>query len=340
MPTLKGVLRSAAAAQRRAERESIRRQRELERQRNAYAKMQELERAQYEVELFNNRIEVLTSVHKDCGPTVSWENIHRYQLGPGEPKRENYAIRENNSRLALESYQPGVKDKLLRRTKSKQLELEEAVEQARRKDEEEYQEAIQVYEEELAEWEESKAIAQRIVEGDIEAYIEAIKHLNPFSEISEIGSSVSFSVVNAKMIEVVMAVNSEKVIPNETKSLLKSGKLSTKNMTRTKFYELYQDYVCSCVLRVARELFALLPIEMVLITAKGNLLNTSTGFMEEMPILSVAIPQETSKNLNYDAIDPSDSMVNFVHNMKFQKTNGFQPVDALKSEQFQKNFDE
>lgn len=340
MPTLKGVLRSAAAAQRRAERESIRRQRELERQRKAYEKMQEFERAQYEVELFNTRIEVLTSVHKDCGPVVNWEHIHRYRLAPGKPRIENFADRENNAKLALESYQPGVKDKILRRTKSKQLELEEAVERARKKDEEEYQEAVRVYEEEYAEWEASKVIAQRIVEGDIEAYIEAIKHLNPFSEISEIGSSVSFAVVNAKMIEAEMAVNSEKVIPKETKSLLKSGKLSTKNMTKTKFYELYQDYVCSCVLRVARELFALLPIEIVLITAKGNLLNTSTGLKEETPILSVAIPQETSKNLNYDAIDPSDSMVNFVHNMKFQKTKGFQPVDALKSVQFQKNYDE
>lgn len=302
--------------------------------------MQESERAQYEVELFNTQIEVLTSVHKDCGPAVNWEYIHRYHLAPGKPRRENFTDRENNAKLALESYQPGIKDKLLRRTKSKQLGLEETIEQARKKDENEYREAMRVYEEEYADWEASKVIAQRIVAGDIEAYIEAIKHLNPFSEISEIGSSVSFAVVNGKMIEVEMAMNSEKVIPNETKSLLKSGKLSTKKMTKTNFYELYQDYVCSCILRVARELFALLPIEMVLITAKGNLLNTSTGFMEETPILSVAIPQETSESLNYDAIDPSDSMANFVHNMKFQNTKGFQPIEALKSEQFQQNFDE
>ncbi|MCA9957335.1 MAG: hypothetical protein KC434_21550, partial [Anaerolineales bacterium] len=63
------------------------------------------------------------------------------------------------------------------------------------------------------------------------------------------------------------------------------------------------------------------------------------GLLEETPILSVAIPRETSKGLNFDAVDPSDSMVNFVHNMKFQKTKGFQSVATLKPDQFENSFD-
>ena len=143
-------------------------------------------------------------------------------------------------------------------------------------------------------------------------------------EISEIGSDINYFFLDRSTVEVTFNVNSEKVIPNESKSLLKSGKLSIKEMPKGKFYELYQDYVCGCVLRIARELFALLPIEEAVITTMSNLLNTQTGYMEKQSILSVFIPKETLCRLNFQMIDPSDSMNNFKHNMNFKKTRGFQ----------------
>ena len=106
-------------------------------------------------------------------------------------------------------------------------------------------------------------------------------------------------------------------------------------MPKSRFYELYQDYVCGCVLRVARELFALLPIEMVIVTAVGNLLNTQTGHLEEQPILSVAIPRKTLVELNFGALDPSDSMNKFVHQMDFKKTKGFSAVESIKPSDLQ-----
>ena len=100
-------------------------------------------------------------------------------------------------------------------------------------------------------------------------------------------------------------------------------------MNKGKFNELYQDYICSCVLRVARELFALLPIENVFVTAIGELLNKQSGHIEEQPILSVNIPKNSLDKLNLGLIDPSDSMRNFVHNMDFKKTTGFNAVTRL-----------
>ena len=35
------------------------------------------------------------------------------------------------------------------------------------------------------------------------------------------------------------------------------------------------------------------------------------------------MPSKTINSLNLETIDPSDSMQNFVHNMKFTKTKGF-----------------
>jgi hypothetical protein len=62
---------------------------------------------------------------------------------------------------------------------------------------------------------------------------------------------------------------------------------------------------------------------MVIVNAVSDLLKTQTGHMEEKTILSVAIPRDTLGRLNFERVDPSDSLNNFVHRMKFLKTKGF-----------------
>ena len=131
------------------------------------------------------------------------------------------------------------------------------------------------------------------------------------------------------VLEARVAIHSSDVIPTEIKSLPKSGKLSTKAMPAGRFYELHQDYVCSCALRAGRELLAILPNDLVIVTTLDNVLNSSTGHMENQPILSVAFSRPTVDGLNLEAIDPSDAMKNFVHNMSFKKGAGFLAVAAL-----------
>lgn len=101
-------------------------------------------------------------------------------------------------------------------------------------------------------------------------------------------------------------------------------------MPKGKFNELYQDYICGCVLRVAREIFSFLPVEFVFINVQSELVNLATGHLEQQTILSVAIPRQTIERLNFETLDPSDSMRNFKHNMKFSKTTGFSIVPDLK----------
>ena len=326
----KKTLNSMATAQRRAERESRKRQRELQKQQKELEKMEEFERATYEVQVYENRIEVLKSIHKDCGEFWDWEKIK--DSPPREPQKSNR--NENKARTILDGYKPGLSDKLLKRTKTKRLELEKAVEIARKEDEQEYQDALEEYKLQYADWKTTREIAGKILEGDVQAYSDAINQVSTLAEISDIGSDCKFVVHSSKLVEGELYVHSEDVIPNEVKSILKSGRLSVKNMTKTNYYGLYQDYVCGCVLRVARELFALLPVEKVIVTAFSNLLNTKTGYFEEQPILSIVIPKETLDNLNFEMIDPSDSLENFVHTMKFAKTKGFSAVEKVDSSVF------
>lgn len=322
----KGALRSLAAESRRAEREARRRQRELERQRKQLEKMQELERAIYEVQEYENHIDLLLSVHKECSDAWDWEVIQSSEPPVKPVESQSHA---EAARARLSTFRPGLFDRALGRTESKREALAEAVKLAKEEDEREYQEALRTYERDYADWEATCELARRILAGDPRACIEAIKQTDPFSDISQLGSSINFHAEESTLVEATLRVNSEQVIPSEVKTLLKSGRLSVKKMPKTKFYELYQDYACGCVLRVARELLALLPIDMVIVNAVATLLDTRTGYLEEQPIVSAAIPRRTLETLNLDMLDPSDSMGNFVHRMAFRKTKGFEAVERL-----------
>ncbi|WP_144988126.1 hypothetical protein [Gimesia aquarii] len=330
----KSTLRSIESGVRRIERESRKHQRELEKQRQQIEKMQELERAQYEVELYENYVELLLSVHKECGPIWDWEKL-RSAESPLKPKRSN--ANQNAAQAKLYRFKPTVLDKVFKRNKKKRAALELAVEVAKKTDVREYKKALKAYENEFANWKAICKLAEDVLAGNTKAYIESIHKTNPFNDITELGSSIKFHAKSSSCIEAILCVKSEEIIPTETKSLLKSGKVSIKKMPVTKYYELYQDYVCGCILRVARELFALLPVEFVIVTAVADLLNTQTGHMDEQPISSVGIPRVTFEKLNFDMLDPSDSMGNFLHKMNFQKTKGFKAVDKISLTEIQKS---
>ncbi|WP_235369372.1 hypothetical protein [Pseudomonas fluorescens] len=131
-------------------------------------------------------------------------------------------------------------------------------------------------------------------------------------------------------IECKRVVNWSAILRQVGTRLIRQGVLSG----RLRFNELHQDYVCSCALRVGRELLAILPDDLVIVTALDNVLNSSTGHMEEQPILSVAFSRLTVDGLNLETIDPSDAMKNFVHTMSFKKGAGFSAVAALDARRF------
>ena len=136
MPTLNSFIRSAAAAQRRSEREAKRRQRELEKQQRQLARMQEFERAAYEVKVFENHIDVLMSIHKDCGPVIDWQEILS-STPPRKPKKEEFSDRESSSQEKLDAFKPSIKDKIFKQTEKRRENLAKEIETSKLRDEEE-----------------------------------------------------------------------------------------------------------------------------------------------------------------------------------------------------------
>jgi hypothetical protein len=86
------------------------------------------------------------------------------------------------------------------------------------------------------------------------------------------------------------------------------------------------------MLRVAREVFAMLPVETLLITALADLLNWRTGHIEEQPVLSAAIPRTDVKWLNFEQLDSSKALEAFRYRGDLEtsrKSSGFQPITPL-----------
>ena len=169
----------------------------------------------------------------------------------------------------------------------------------------------------------------RVLEGDIEAYYDVIREVEPFAELVDFGSEFELGTEDPKLMVAEFNIKEEDVIPDTMVTLTEAGNVSEKKMTKTAYYEMMQDYVCSVMIRIARDMFALLPVDKVIVHAVDNALNTATGNQEEVTYVSVIFDRATFNKINLNAIDPSDSLINFEHNMKFAKTTGFKPVVKL-----------
>ena len=275
------------AASRRAERESQRRYRQLQRDEKVRAKMEARQQAAYEVEVFENQIERLLSVHKESREDWDWNGIYNAPP-PAAPERP--AVREAKALAELNSFKPGFLDKLLGRVETKRHGLEQAVEAAKDQDDQEYQRLCQDYYQRHTDWDERRQLAWRIMQGDVQAYADALEDFNPLADINELGVPIEFKAHSAQFVEMRLTANGGRLIPDQIKSLSSTGKLAAKPMAKSRFYEIYRDFVCGAALRAGRELFAFLPVQTVLVNIQANLLNTRTGHQGCCP----AIPPVTA----------------------------------------------
>ncbi len=322
----RGILRSMAA-------ESRRSAREYEREQKRLAKKAALEDAIYEVEEFEEGIKSLITLHHTCLADCDWEKIEA-ELPPVAP--EKLYNNELKAEQQLSKFKPNIFHKLFKLTESKLHKLKLNIVKAQEKDIKEYEEKIDAYKRDFLSWEKSQKLARGVREGDFDSYIEALKTINPYDEMDDFVKKVEFSPKDKQSGEVTVFSRGQDIIPNEVKSLMSSGRVSTKKMPSSRFYEIYQDHICSCALRVARELFAALPLETVCITVLERLVSAQTGHLEDQPILSVIIHKKTLEGLEFLQLDPSSSMRNFICNMNFKKTTGFEPVEKLSLEKVAK----
>lgn len=326
----KQFLREVDRAQRRSERAALQHHRQLVRERarmdKIAAKIAEQDAAQAEVAEFESYLEVLVSVHKDCGDNWNWQRIANSKQ-PAEPKPATGA--EDEARIALATYRPSFFDKLLRRVEKRRSDLERKVQEARERDREAHEAALAAHRKDVAAWELKRSVAASVLQGSPEGYKRALDLAEPFAEIAEFKTRVVAAHVEADVVALTCFLEDEELVPDEELKLTSSGKVSRKSMPAGRYWALHQDYVCSCALRVARETFSVLPINRVIVNMSARRMDSSTGHVGDATILAVHFTRPALQALNVAAIDPSDSLKNFNFRMSFKKSAGFEVVEPI-----------
>lgn len=314
----KGTLRAIEASNRRASREA-------ERRWKAEQKAMVAADARDAVAEWRDHLSDLVSLHVDPNDDVNWQML-RDALEPVPPIRG--MRHEDAASAAYGQFQPRFFDFLSGGSEKRRQLLVDAIADARARDEAEHSKSLDMFGEELADWQADRELATRLLAGDVSAEKDVIGTITSWSDDGLIGSRLEFSITD-EFLHAIAHVHTDEIVPTFTRKQLQSGKLSETKMPVGQRNELYQDYVCSVALKVAGDLFSVLPRDELFVTCMANMLDGTTGHKADTPILSVKFVRPTFNSLRLSAIDPSDSMTNFNHKMKFAKTKGFTPIDPL-----------
>lgn len=279
-------------------------------------KLDEIKQNTLLVQEYENYLELIRGVHKECEPSIDWKSIYA-MVAPHEYGTKGIKQKEAEEKYA--NFKPSLIDKMLSSGgEKKKQKLYDAIAVAQKEDEEAYEN-----------WRSMHEFAGNVINGDIDSYFMAVDEASPFEDLLDYGSHFEIGTDDKECMTVEFHVKSNEVIPEISMALTSTGKLSKKNLTKTQYYDYTQDYVCSCAIRLARELFAILPITYVVVHAVDNIVNTTTGNQEDCTILSVKFERSKFDGINFDGIDASDFVECFEYNMKFMKTTGFKQVGRI-----------
>lgn len=304
----------------------MQRRRELQKHYKELAKASAQAQAAYEVQEFENYLELLVSLHRDRSDVWSWQAIAA-TAPPAAPTPTGR--HETHAAQALRAYVPGFFDKLFGAAKKRTVELQLALEQARQADQHEFGAATKTYQDHYTLWDYRRHLSHRILARDTSAYFDALQHAGAFDELVAFQTQVAIAEAAPDAVVLVCRTDATSPVPNEELKLTAAGKVSTKAMAPARFWALHQDFVCSSALRVAGEALAVLPIDRAIVNVGAVQTNTATGHPEFFTFLAVHFARSTLLGLNLGQVDASDCMKNFPHRMKFKKTSGLEPIEPM-----------
>ena len=140
----------------------------------------------------------------------------------------------------------------------------------------------------------SKAID--VFDGNIETLLQIIDEVSPFDDLSSYASDINVEMEDSEELGIEFAV---------AKDIAPCAEL--------------QDAVCSVLIRTARDAFALLPIERVIIHV----------IMDGEVIIAARLNRDEFASLEFEGKDPSDLLETFDVNMKFSSLLGFRKVERI-----------
>lgn len=303
-------------------------ERELARFERRKAKLAAAEQATEDAQRFDQYLQAIVELHKDCIDEWDWHDINSSPQPPAPVLTKNH---ENAARSQLDRYRPGLFARAFGRSETRVSELTQAVEVARTTDERDNAAILKRYQELVTTWDIERRIAKLVLASDPGGYQEALNYVDAFGDFNDFGAGARVYRAQADLLVVHYAVGDRELIPAEEIKANRSRTVSSK-MPMDRYWSVFQDHVCSAALRIARDVCNVLPIKRVIVNVSRSSTNLITGYRVSETILAVRFWRSVLNQIDLQSGTPTDIVRNFQHRMSFQNAIGFEPVEAFTSE--------
>jgi hypothetical protein len=299
----RGAVRSGFAAARAIDRANNRARREQIRADLAEIKRQELHNDAKAVARYEGLISDLTAMHRRPVVKIDWN-------AESLAKVEFYEDL-NQLKHEIENFRPSLIQKLIGGTK-KAL----AKKQAR------YAKALEDYQFAVEAAGERRELARLVLKKDPTAMAKAFDLYEVVSSDPGLGDHFALRIV-AGVATVELDAHEFADMPTDEYRLLKSGRASVNALSESRRNKIHLENVCSASLRVAAEVFGLLPVDTVTVHVRSDLLDKSTGRENEKSIAKIHFVRETMDAMDLERVDPVLAVKRFVHEFNFHRKTGF-----------------
>ncbi|WP_454848116.1 hypothetical protein [Rhizobium binxianense] len=311
----RGIMRSAVAAARAAEKAEHQRQKQA-------LKARLFDETDQAVEAWEAYLERLSSIHHEGCTRIDWSGVMQCKA-PIPPRRQTK--RSDVVRDRLHMLRPSIFHVFKGGSAKVRSKLERELERIEQEEEKQYQADLERHQLAIIDWKNDVEVARKVIDGDPEETKNVLEELTSLSDNELIGKQVRFS-ISRQSIHAMPEVHPLDIVPTFRRKRLASGRLSETKMPVAEIHERYQDYVASVAFRVAVDILNVLPRSEVHVTCTTRMLNPDTGHVELVPILYVRFIRQTIVTLNLSRIDPSNALSNFIHVMNFKRTKGFSGI--------------
>lgn len=320
MVTSRQFARGMVRTMRAIDREAKRSQRQRIAFEKAAQKQELLEASAAAADEYDRMIEAIVGSHRVPLQRRDWLKI---ATAPEHSEPQYLDRHERNARRELEEYVPGWFARTFGLEARKREGLECAILEAQHADEREFEKRRLEVERENARIE----YAQRVVALDHAAVVDVLDEHTQLGELpfSLEGIDVLFT-DDDRIIAMVDGLDLDDM-PDQSVTLLQSGKASIKALTKSRILDLHRLNICSSALRVALEFLNALPLEAVEVVMHSDILDRATGHIESTPVLYVRVAAQALSSVNLHRAEADALIDRLGGHYEFNKRDGFRPLN-------------
>ncbi len=171
------------------------------------------------------------------------------------------------------------------------------------------------------------AFAQKVVAHQPDALARALERHSDLERLPFSAEEVEVRFMpDGRLIAMVDSLDFDDM-PEQSVTLLQSGKASFKPLARARVLELHRDAICSGAVRVALECLMILPLEAVEVVMQTDLLDPGSGHIEGRPVLYLRVAAQALETIALPRSEPWPLVERLGGHLDWSKRDGFRALN-------------